>query len=396
MTRPPAAWAIWFTGVPGSGKTTIARAAAALLRQQGQPVTVLELDEVRTTVTPAPTYSETEREVVYRALVYIALMLTGAGVPVLIDATAHRRRWRALARAVIPRFAEVQVLCPPSVCRERERERRAAHAPAGIYARAGRPGAAVPGVDVAYEAALAPELVIDSASEDVARAASRVAELARSFPPAPGRPEPVRAQWAIWITGPPGSGKSTLAHRLAVSLQAEGTEVAVLEAATLRELVLGDEFTADPLRDIAYRALAYTAARLVRLGVPVIVDAAAPRRAWRQLARDIIPHFAEVQLVCPQRQCADRERAVRWSLIAAASWPGKPTRQWPELTGPPADYEPALRPDLTLRTDAADVGSCVAQLRRLAAALAAHSAYGGEVLREGSWTAAGPAAGDGE
>ena len=67
-----------------------------------------------------------------------------------------------LARAAIPRFAEVQLVCPLEVCRERERTRPRGHAPRGIYARAGRPGATVPGVDVPYEPALAAELTIDT------------------------------------------------------------------------------------------------------------------------------------------------------------------------------------------------------------------------------------------
>ncbi len=48
-------WAIWITGPPGSGKTTLARGAAAALEARGIFVTVLELDEVREIVTPQPT-----------------------------------------------------------------------------------------------------------------------------------------------------------------------------------------------------------------------------------------------------------------------------------------------------------------------------------------------------
>jgi adenylylsulfate kinase len=51
-------WAIWITGVPGSGKTTLARGVAAALESRGVPVKVLELDEIRKVVTPEPTYSD--------------------------------------------------------------------------------------------------------------------------------------------------------------------------------------------------------------------------------------------------------------------------------------------------------------------------------------------------
>ena len=171
-------WAIWITGPPGSGKSSVARSAAVLLRSRGEPVTVLELDAIRKKITPAPQYTDAERDLVYRSLGYMAATLVDAGVPVIVDATAHRRAWRDAARAAIPRFAEVQLSCPLDVCRERERTRPRGHAPAGIYARAGRPGATVPGVDVPYEPALAADLTIDTTVDDVATAAAKVAALA--------------------------------------------------------------------------------------------------------------------------------------------------------------------------------------------------------------------------
>lgn len=59
--RRGVSWAIWITGPPGSGKSTIARAVEAELRARGRPVERLELDEVRKTVTPEPRYSDDEQ-----------------------------------------------------------------------------------------------------------------------------------------------------------------------------------------------------------------------------------------------------------------------------------------------------------------------------------------------
>ncbi len=171
-------WAIWITGLPGSGKTALAQGVAAALHERGIPVTVLELDAIRKVVTPEPTYTDAEREIVYRALACMAKLLTEAGVPVLIDATAPRRAWRDLARRLIPAFAEVQLLCPIEVCREREQGRRAGHAPRAIYARAGQPGATVPGVDVPYEVALHPELILHTHECDLPTAVQAVVALA--------------------------------------------------------------------------------------------------------------------------------------------------------------------------------------------------------------------------
>jgi len=177
-------WAVWITGLPGSGKSVIAQAVAERLRAEGEEVRVLELDEVRRALTPAPTYSDSEREAVYRALVYIGARLVEAGVPVIFDATAHRRAWRELARAVLPRFAEVQLQCPLPVCRWREATRLRGTAPVGIYAQAAEQGARVPGVNVEYEYAQAPELWLDTTTHTVAAAAAAVVdEIRRRFRP---------------------------------------------------------------------------------------------------------------------------------------------------------------------------------------------------------------------
>ena len=170
-------WAIWITGLPGSGKTTVAQALAARLAAEGRRARILELDAIRRLVTPDPTYSEEERRVLYRALAVMAALLAEAGTNVIVDATAHRRAYRNLARTLIPRFAEVYLRCPLAVCRERERRRLGGHAPGQIYERADQQGAPVPGVGVPYEAPEAPELVIESGGVGPARAADRILEL---------------------------------------------------------------------------------------------------------------------------------------------------------------------------------------------------------------------------
>ena len=359
-------WAVWITGLPGSGKSVLARGAAAQLAALGGRVVVLELDVIRKLLTPAPTYSDTERDVVYRALVYMATALVSTGVPVIVDATAHRRAWRDLARASVERFAEVQLECPLAVCRERERHRTEGNAPRGIYAQAGRPGATIPGVGVPYEPALAPELVIDTAALDVRSAIRRIVDLALELARdgIAERPEP-GARWAIWITGLPGSGKTTLAWNVAEALAARGVPVKVLELTEMRRRMLGEQPESEHALEIVHRALAYTAKLLTEVGVAVIVDATAPRRAWRELARDLIARFAEVQLVCPRKICLERERAVRWRLggRALAARAAHATAEAPDLV---LDYEHSLRPELTLYTDIQDLRSAVEEVLRLA------------------------------
>jgi adenylylsulfate kinase len=348
-------WAIWITGVPGSGKSTLARAAAAKLRGVGVPVRQLELDEVRKTLTPSPSYSESEREIVYRALVFIATMLTEAGTPVIIDATAHRRAWRDLARREIPRFAEVQLICPLDLASDRERTRQPGHAPRDIYARAGRPGATVPGVDVPYEPASSPELVIDTAQDGLETSADRIVELARGLAVGSfsNRAETTMA-WAIWITGRPGSGKTTLAARVAEALECRGLCVKVLGRDALHRFLLHDAGASEREQEIAHRALSCAAKLLAEAGVAVIVDATAPRRAWRDTARGLISRFAEVQLLCPVDICIERERAARWQ--------GGTARALDTAPDICIEYEESLRPDLALHTSGHDAWSLVEQI----------------------------------
>jgi protein-L-isoaspartate(D-aspartate) O-methyltransferase len=186
-------WAVWVTGLPGSGKSVIARAVAETLHAAGEDARVLELDTIRRVITPAATYSDAEREAAYRALVYIGARLVDAGVPVIFDATAHRRAWRDLARTTVPRFAEVQLHCPLEVCRGREARRPRGAAPAGIYAKATRSGARVPGVNVEYEFARAPELSVDTSTQSVEASAAAIVDMIRGrFLGGPSGPSPAR------------------------------------------------------------------------------------------------------------------------------------------------------------------------------------------------------------
>ena len=172
-------FAVWLTGIPGSGKTTIARRLREMLKDFGVSAKILELDEIRKFLTPHPTYSEEEREIVYAALAYMAKLLVECGQPVIIDATANRRRFRERARSLIPRFAEVHVKCSLSTAMRRERVRRAEHSPTGIYEKALKEKATVPGVNVPYEAPLHPEVVVDTEKMSAEACAKKIADFVR-------------------------------------------------------------------------------------------------------------------------------------------------------------------------------------------------------------------------
>ena len=161
--------------------------------------------------------------------------------------------------------------------------------------------------------------------------------------------------WAIWITGRPGSGKSTLAHQVAAALGRREERVAILEASAFAaEMVPGRAPSAHEW-DLVHRALIRTACELTRAGVPVIIDATAHRRDWREQARAAIPRFAEIQLVCPDEICGAREQAARWSEVLSAGQ----RRLAPDEPDFVLDYEYSLRPDLTVDTETQHVWRAV-------------------------------------
>jgi adenylylsulfate kinase len=170
------AWVMWFTGLPGCGKTTIAERVSAILSEKGVRARTLQLDEIRRAITPEPKYTEDERDIVYASLAYMGKLLADEGVNVIIDATANRRRYRDFARKIIPNFAEVFIQAPLSVCIEREAKRRAKFSPKNIYKKAADAKAAVPGVNVAYEEPLTPEIAVDTTRMNLEESARYTAE----------------------------------------------------------------------------------------------------------------------------------------------------------------------------------------------------------------------------
>jgi len=169
--------ALWITGLPGSGKSTVADA----LREAEPGFYVLRMDELRKVATPRPTYSEEERDLLYRALVFAAKALSDLGHDVIIDATGNLRKWRDLARGLIPGYVEVYLRCPLEVCMQRERGRvEKRGAPSDVYGKA-RHGWPVPGLSAPYEEPLQPEVLIEAGStalgEQVAAIRAKIREM---------------------------------------------------------------------------------------------------------------------------------------------------------------------------------------------------------------------------
>ena len=155
-------FALWLTGLSGSGKSAIARALLEKLHERGVEAAVLESDVMRTQLTPFPRYDEAGRDAFYGLLAAVGTLIVSEGKPVLFDATANRRACREAARKGIARFAEVYVDTPLEVCAARDTT--------GLY----RKGAALPGAGAPYEPPLSPELTVHGDRGTPGEAASKI------------------------------------------------------------------------------------------------------------------------------------------------------------------------------------------------------------------------------
>jgi adenylylsulfate kinase len=158
------AWAIWITGLPGSGKSIVARTLKHRLSNEGIRSQIISSDQLRRILTPEPVYSEDERNMVYQTLTYIVGVLIRNGVNVIIDATGNKRKYRDDCRAKVKRFFEVYLRCPLDICVERESSRKETYmAPKDIYVKAQTSEhSTVPGLGDPYEAPKTPEVLVDS------------------------------------------------------------------------------------------------------------------------------------------------------------------------------------------------------------------------------------------
>lgn len=146
-------FAVWLTGLSGSGKSSVARELAARLHARGLEPAVLESDALRTQLTPCARYDASDRDFFYGTLARLAALVVQAGRPALVDATANRRAYRDAARAAIARFVEVFVDTPLEVCEARDTK--------GLYRKAREGGDLnLPGVRAPYEPPAAPEVVV--------------------------------------------------------------------------------------------------------------------------------------------------------------------------------------------------------------------------------------------
>jgi adenylyl-sulfate kinase len=158
-TTPAATpFVLWFTGLPGAGKTTLAHLAAAELERRGRQVELLDGDVVRTHLSRDLGYSRADRETNVERIAWVSSRLVRAGAAVVVAAIAPYAASRRRARELVEEqgaYVEVHVATPLEECRRRD--------PKGLYARAAAGEVAnVTGLDDPYEVPEAPELRLDT------------------------------------------------------------------------------------------------------------------------------------------------------------------------------------------------------------------------------------------
>ncbi|QIN82060.1 adenylyl-sulfate kinase [Rubrobacter tropicus] len=111
---------LWFTGLSGAGKTTIAEIVERELRNRERPVEVLDGDIVRTNLSKGLTFSREDRNINVLRIGFVANLLTRAGVGVIVSAISPYKEARDQVRRRIVDFVEVFVDAPLEVCAERD------------------------------------------------------------------------------------------------------------------------------------------------------------------------------------------------------------------------------------------------------------------------------------
>ena len=168
---------VWLTGLPSSGKSTLASAVAEVLREDGTLVEILDGDEIRAALSSDLGFSRADRDKNVRRIGWVSRLLARNGIVVLVPVIAPYAATRDEVRSAhslenVP-FIEVHVATPVEVCAQRDVK--------GLYAMQARGEIrGLTGVDDPYQAPLAPELHIDAHLQTVDESTVTVTSAIRS------------------------------------------------------------------------------------------------------------------------------------------------------------------------------------------------------------------------
>jgi adenylylsulfate kinase len=164
----PGAAVLWFTGLSGSGKSTIAERVHAELERRGREVEYIDGDALRA-VFPGTGYTRDQREEHLRRTGYMASRLEAHGITVVASFVSPYRESRDFIRKLCRNYVEIYVSTPLDECERRDVK--------GLYARARRGEIRnFTGIDDPYEPPEHPELTLDTRSLSVEQSVATVLE----------------------------------------------------------------------------------------------------------------------------------------------------------------------------------------------------------------------------
>ncbi len=151
---------IWLTGIPASGKTTLANELKKYYDQNSHPCDILDGDEIRKTLSKDLGFSPEDRKEHNRRVIFIAKILAKNGVTTIIPLISPYRETRNNARKELPIFFEVWVKASLDECKRRD--------PKGLYKKAEAGELQnLTGLQAPYEEPQNPELIVDTENHTV-------------------------------------------------------------------------------------------------------------------------------------------------------------------------------------------------------------------------------------
>jgi len=160
---------LWFTGLSGSGKSTIAHALEEKLYQRGIHTYILDGDNIRKGLNKDLGFSPEDRKENIRRLGEVAKLFVDAGLIVMVAAISPYKSDRNFVRNLVEpgEFVEIYVKCPLEICEARD--------PKGLYKKA-RQGIIknFTGINAPYEEPENPEIVIESDKESIEEAVNKI------------------------------------------------------------------------------------------------------------------------------------------------------------------------------------------------------------------------------
>ena len=146
---------LWFTGLPASGKTTLAKALYEIFKTNGNKVIWLDGDKIRRTISKDLGFSKKDRIENIKRIAHLAQCLNEEGAFVIVSAIAPYKEMRQIIREIVNNYVEVYVKCPLEICKKRD--------PKGLYKKAEKGEIKnFTGISDTYEEPEAPDILVET------------------------------------------------------------------------------------------------------------------------------------------------------------------------------------------------------------------------------------------